>query len=119
MYSGTHTKTPKGNLSREVAFRNVGKDLSDSNPRDSFVPTHRSNDFRQLVLFRLVARNWNKHVKLTIRLSTTKPQLLEFHSYTAQICEPEVRFSSILFLNLVGKIGVYSETSNLKNVRRL
>ena len=119
MYPGTHTKTPKGNLSREVAFRNVGKDLSDSNPRDSFVPTHRSNDFRQLVLFRLVARNWNKHVKLTIRLSTTKPQLLEFHSYTAQICEPEVRFSSILFLNLVGKIGVYSETSNLKNVRRL
>ena len=46
VYPGIHTKTPKGNLSREVAFRNVGKDLSDSNCGDSFVPVHRSNNFQ-------------------------------------------------------------------------
>jgi len=70
MYPGTHTKTPKGNLSREVAFRNVGKALSDSNPGDSFVPIHRSNDFRPGVPL----------------------------SHNTQICEPEVRFSPHSFL---------------------
>jgi len=40
---GIHTKTPKGNLSRKVAFRNVGKELSDSNLGHSFVPMHRPN----------------------------------------------------------------------------
>ena len=82
MYPGTHTKTPKGNLSREVAFRNVGKDLSDNN--ESYRVWRQASDYEnngcsnrnpsgQLILA--------LSVKLTIRLSTTKPQLLEFHSY--------------------------------------
>jgi hypothetical protein len=121
MYPGTHTKTPKGNLSREVAFRNVGKDLSDNN--ESYRVWRQASDYEnngcsnrnpsgQLILA--------LSVKLTIRLfnNQTATPAVPFLPHT-QICEPEVRFSSILFLYLVGKIRVDSETNNLKNIRRL